>query len=521
MPEVGIYLGIEKICITEIKEDKSVVNLSIPQARISGSESEQKIPDETEILTVLKDGLAKSMISPSNANVSLAGEDLIIRTFDLPIFLSRKELGYDTIAFEVKKYIPFRIEDLVFDFRLLTHRKDKKILVLFMGIRKKMLDKYLSIFKQLQIGINSIEYAGFSLLRLLRLGGLKDNGVVGFLNLDLDEEINFSVCYNGFPLFCRDIILMHRLETEASADEGGFGEGDQASLKEMLADKLKSEMRISLDFFRRKFPTMPIEKIIILNSLQFQEGITSFLSENLGISVIPLETSKFLGKGKDIESNLSLVKSYAVAISKKQRLRYPINFLSPASKKEAGLSSQAFPITITGLKINPRVIIGAFLIIILTVGWTWLKRLPLENELKLIMANRPQIEGVSGQQGFPALSNLERDYIEKIKIMERIVKDRFYLTEAMNAVCRLMPQGAWLTSFSFHRLEEKLQFSLEGLVFLSDPDKEFAAVNDIILGLKNDSNFNQHFKEINVVSMEKTELTKLNVEITKFKISCR
>lgn len=518
MSEVGIYFGVETICITEIKDNKSVVNVSIPHARTTTSESEQKVPDETKIASALKEALAKNNISPSNVNVGLAGEDLIIRTFDLPIFLSRKDLGYDTISFEAKKYIPFKIDDLVFSFRLLVHRKDKKILVLFVGIRKKIFDKFLSIFKQLQIGVNLVEYSGYSLLRILRLGAIRDKGVVGLLNLDLEEEVNFSVCYNGFPLFSRDIILIHRLEADISAGEGGSEEEGKASLRAMFVDKLKSEMRISLDFFRRKFPTMPLEKIIVFNAPESQQAIITFLSENLGVSVIPLVLSKFLSK--DIETNPSLVKSYAAAVSKKQRLRYPINFLSPAVKKDIGLGSQGFPITITDLKINPKAAIVAVLIIVLTLGWTRLKRSPLENELKLIMTNRPQIEGVSDEQSFAALSNLEQEYVKKIKIMEELVGKRFYLTEAMNTVCRLMPQGTWLTSFSFRSQQDKSQFSLEGVVFLSDPDKEFAAVNDIVLGLKNDSRFNQHFKEINVVSMEKTVLSKLKIEATKFTISC-
>ncbi len=503
MSEFGIYFGTRIINITEVKGKKALVNISIPQERIINPELEQKNPDEAQIVNALKGEFAKNEISPSNVSIALPAEDIIVRTFDLPIFLSKKELDYSTIAFEAKKYIPFKIEDIVFDFRLYRDRKDKKNLVLFVGIKKEILNRYLSIFKQLQIRIRLIEYAGFSIMRLLKLGGIKDTGVIGLLNVDLEEETNFLVCQNGFSLFSRDINLFPRSE----------GETESAFI-----EKLKSEIRISLDFFRRKFPTKSLEKVIVLSLPQYQTEIAALI-KNLGLSTTPLVISKFLGR--DLEFSGTLAKSYAVAISNIQRSRFPMDLLKPAMKKEEGLPGQALPVAIAAIRIKPKVVLLASLIILLSVGWGLIRRLPLENELKIIGVVQPKIEGISGQQSFASLANLEREYIDKRDVMEGVVRNRFYLTKAMDVIPRLMPSGTWLTSFSFQSLSGKLEFNLEGLVSLADPDEEFAAVNDIVSGLKNDPNFNQYFKVINVVSMERIELTKPKLEVTKFAILCR
>ncbi len=503
MSEFGIYFGTEVINVTEVEKKKPLLDVFIPQTRIINSVSIPKDSDEAKMANTLKEEFAKNKISPNDINVTLAGEDLIIRTFDLPIFLSKRELGHRAIAFEAKKYIPFKVDELTFDFQLYPDRKDKKILVLFVGIKRGILNKYLSIFEQLQIKIKSIEYAGFSTLRFLRLGGLKDKGILVFINVDLKEGSNFLVCQNGFPLFSRDITLIPISEAE---------------LESNLMERLTNEIRISLDFFRRKFPTKTLDKVIISSSPQLQTAIAALIKDS-DLQAVSLETAKFLSK--DFGFSTALAKSYAVAISTTQRLRFPINLLKPLVEKEEEPSTTALPIKITEIKINYRVAVFASLIILSSLVWGWLKRAPIENELRIIRANQPKIEGISNQLDLPALADLEKKYINNRNIMEGVVKDRLYLSEIMDIVPRLIPQGAWLASFSFRATENRLALDLQGVVSLTDPDKEFAAVNDIVLGFKNNPRFSRYFKEIAVVSMERTKLSRLKSEATKFEIICR
>ncbi|MGD9015199.1 MAG: pilus assembly protein PilM [Candidatus Omnitrophota bacterium] len=523
MSEFGIYFGTEVINITEFKGKREApLFLSISKARVANLVTEKKSEKDSEkktdedskaaiatsmLANILKEELSKNNISPHSINVALAGEELIIRTFDLPIFMSKKELEYPAIAFEAKKYIPFKIEDLVFDFRLLPDKKNKRILVLFVGIKTETLSKYFSLFEELQIRVKLIEYAGFSLLRLLKSSGLKDKGTLGFLNIDLKEETNFVVCQNGFPLFSRDIVLLSKSEGESKLD--------------LLMNKMKSEIRISLDYFRRKFPTESLKNLIVLSPPKLQEQI-NILAKDLDLSAIPLETSNFLDK--NIEFSTALVKSYATAISHKQRLRYSINLLRPAIQKEGikGLPIPALSSILKIVKINSKVALIAVLIIIFTIGWGLRRILPLENALRITKINQPKIEGISDKKTLSALKKLNKERLKKIEVMKDVLENRFYLTEAVDIIPYLMPQGTWLVSLTFEAKDEGLEFGLEGAVMLDDSDEEFAAVNDLVLALRNDPKFNQHFREINIVSMEKGALSKkTEAEVTRFVILCR
>lgn len=519
--EYGIYFGTEVISITEAKEKKATLNISRPLSRIISSEPEQKIPDEAKIVSALRDEFKKNGICPTHASIALSGEDLIIRTFDLPIFLSKKELS-GAITFEAKKYIPFKIEELIFDFGLYPDRKNKKILVLFVGMKKEILNKYLSIFKELNIRPILIEYAGFSALRLLKLAGLKDSGLLGFLIVDLEEETNFVVCQNGFPLFSRDITLIPKSETRRTEEGIVLKKPAEISstAKLIFMEKLKSEIRISLDFFRRKFPTKPLDRVIILSKYQFQSEVATLIKD-LGLTSINLDISKLLSKG--LEFSCALAKSFAAATSNAVKTSFAVNLLKLAVKKEpvTRAPSGVLPVAIAALPVSPKVILIAFLAIILTQWWGWHKRVSLEKELKVIVAGQPKIEGVSSQQDLKSISDQEKELSNKVDVMQRVVENRFYFTRALNIFPQIMPQGAWLVSISYQTRRDKLELTLEGVVFLADPEKEFAAVNDIVLGLKNNSEFSSRFKEIEVTSMERVVSKRIELEATKFVLSCR
>src|SRR3989338_4731447 len=180
MNSLGIYFGPKVIGIVETKGKKIIHNISIPQTTISTGELEEKVPSDVkliEIIALINADLRRNKIESREAALCLSGKDLIIRTFEVPL-LTREELQ-SAINFEARKYIPFKVEDLITDFRLKPEKATHTSLVLFMGIKKETLDRYVSILSQLDIKMSSIEYSAFSVLRALRLAKFSEKGVIG------------------------------------------------------------------------------------------------------------------------------------------------------------------------------------------------------------------------------------------------------------------------------------------------------------------------------------------------------
>src|SRR4030042_2071466 len=199
MSVLGVYFGSSVISLVESK-NKRPLNLSqVPLSLVAPVDlTEEKVPLEIKLGTLLKDELVANKIEAKEAVIILSGKDLIIRNFDMPL-LSREELQ-TAVNFEVKKYIPFRVEELVLDFQRKVDKSSHRNNILFAGIKKEALGKYLAILSQLGLKVNSIEYAGFSILRLLKLIGIKTNGVIAVVAADLvkDDETNFMVNEDGF-----------------------------------------------------------------------------------------------------------------------------------------------------------------------------------------------------------------------------------------------------------------------------------------------------------------------------------
>ena len=145
MNTLGVYFGPQLISIVETKGKKPINYTKVSQATVSAGEIlEEKVPAPLKLIALLKDELMQNNIEANEAVVSISGKDLIVRTFEMPI-LPRQELD-TAVNFEVKKYIPFKIEDLISDFQYKLDKTIQKTRVLFVGIKKEVLDNYLNIF---------------------------------------------------------------------------------------------------------------------------------------------------------------------------------------------------------------------------------------------------------------------------------------------------------------------------------------------------------------------------------------
>ncbi|MCX5702878.1 MAG: pilus assembly protein PilM [Candidatus Omnitrophica bacterium] len=510
MNSVGIYFGPKLTSIIEAKGKKIVNNIIIPQSAISAGELEEKVPVEVrglEMVALLKEELRKNRIEAKEATICLSGKDLIIRTLEMPV-LPREELK-NAINFEAKKYIPFRVEDLVSDFQLKFDKISHTNIVLFVGIKKEVLDRYISIFKQLDIKINSIEYSAFSVLRLLRLAGSGSKGIVGILasDLNLEDETNFIVLEDGFPLFSRDIALTSGPEDLGKPEELGPG----AAL-----EKLKTEIRVSLDYYHRKFPTKNIKKIFFLSNQDYRLNLETIMTE-IGLSGQFIGISKYIGKA--MPYSLSSIKGYSSSLSRAIKTDLRLNLL--AAKAQAGLlKEQAALPFLKGLKLDYRVAALGLLICIAAFGYGYYRMQELRKGLYSIRSSQAAVVTVNPETTYDDLTSVDSKYKIRLDTLDNLIKKQLYITELLDAVPAIMPKGAWLTKFSFSREQEtRLELALEGTVYLEDSGKEFEAVNRFLADLKATPNFIKYFREINISSVQRKQLDKTTV--TNFLILCR
>ncbi len=509
MSTLGVYFGPQLVSIVEIKGNKQINYIQVPLSMVSAGEPlEEKVPASVKLVALIKDELMQHDIEAKEAIVSISGKDLIVRTFEMPI-LSRQELD-TAVNFEVKKYIPFKIEDLVTDFQYKLDKSIQKTRVLFVGIKKEVLDNYLHILSQLDIRVKSIEYSAFSILRLLKLANVKEKGIIAVVNIELtkEDEGNFVVLDNGFPLFSRDLSLIGGYEEVLKAEE---------TQQSVILEKLKREIQISLDYYDRKFPGKNISKIFFVTNPNYRADLDGFIKD-LGLGINFIDINKYIDK--PIPFSLAFVKGYSSSLFKID-VGVKINLLLAKEKLAKKTAQKVSEPLSPAMRLKSDIIVTAvcFLILIAVFLFGKYRRLPVEKELHNIINDRPAVSSVSKLISYKELVDINSNYKMKAGVMDGIIKSRLYVTPLLDAIPRVIPKGVQLVSLSFKEVEEKTELILEGTAYVGNGDKELELVNTFLSLLKENSVLSRYFKEMSVVSTGQKQVDKMT--ITNFVISCQ
>jgi hypothetical protein len=512
MSTLGVYFGLKAITVVETKGRKVTNHFAFARSFFSSDEHlEEKAPDEIKIVTLFKDEIRKNKIAEREATICLSGKDLIIRNFEIPV-LPLDELR-SAIMFEARKYIPFRVEELVFDFQVQLDKVSRRNLVLFAGIKKEVLDKYLSTLSQLNLKVNAIEYSAFSVLRFIQLAGVAGKGIVGILSADFEEEdeVHFTILENGFPLFSRDIALIGRTE--------GIGTTEKLDPVRVL-DKLKTEIHISLDYYDRKLPTKNIETAFLLCSGEYRQTLEAAIKE-MGLSVHFIEARQFMPSA--LPFNLSFIKSYSCSLSKTVKGKFTIDMLSAknmaakASKETTAAEGLAI---LSGIKLSPAALLVGLCILGGTFAYGKYREAPLKKAFNQLLAARPAVANVNPAATAQELVKIIAGHKDKMSVMERFINRHIYITHQLDVIPRAIPEGVWLTDFAYKEFENKIELELIGWARAGDGDKELKLINKFLSNLKANPGFAKDFKEANIVGIDRA-VADGKVSGTRFDIVAR
>lgn len=492
MNYLGIYFGTKDINLVELNGRRIINNIRLPHPSLAIAELEEKVPADIKLMAMLKDAFRTHRISAPEAFFCVSGQDLIIRTFELPL-LPQSELR-SAVNFEAKKYIPFKLEELDYDFQVLFNKKNKTSLILFVGIKKDVLANYVSIAKQLNVKVDILEYSAFSALRFLKLSGLSDSGTLATLCYDLNSEddANFTVFENGFSLFSRDFVL--------TGEPAGFeqtAESDLAAKRE----KLKNEIKVSLDYYNRKFPDRGIKNIFVIADKQSTQVLSPFFAEST-IPVKIVETQKVLGKA--VEYSSVLAKSFSAALFKAAPLKIKIDLIASRTKSaEASTASGKALHLLEGLKLDFKFVIFGLLICAGVFGYGLMRNNPVQEEITAIKSKRVKISSVDSGATLDELSALGAKYKKKVTVLDNLIKNQLYATYPLDVIPGALPEGVWLDRFNLNqRNDSGADLSISGQVYLEDSENEFKAVNTFLNNLKNNPVFIKYFKNITIKSID-------------------
>lgn len=505
---VGIYTSAKYVDIAALSGSLNTPQLlNFIREEIPDMPSKEPEADEQKRLSARQDlvalairaGLKKLKVGPpAGVYTVLPPSDTMVRYFSMPQ-LPKSERD-KAVRFEAKKYIPFKIDEIVSDFKIFPSPKHKKTAeVFFIAATKKNLDSQLELFKKAQTAAIGVDIVLFALIRLLLLEKkvqAKESAAV--LYIDNDKSFaSIHVINKGMPFLSRDFKI--------SIDD-----------KEALFEKLASELRVLLGYFHRQNPQAEVTKIIVCGESLYT-GLEAFIADELKIITETLEQLKAIKvKGPD-KPPLSSIIAIGTALGGLGRSPYSIN-LSPIARiiKKKKLTKILLVESATALLI----ILAVFLL-------SNFRLREILDEFNAVKEKGANLPAETTDLGVEQLYHLKKKKLDEIEFLWLMLNNRISWAEKLGRIARAVPDGLWINNlnaqdgFADKGSDEYppglgrtiyitgSSFSLEGAKELDDITKFFTS-------LKEDTVFMHYFDTITLGSIDRTEL--YNYPITSFKI---
>ena len=504
---IGIFFGIDNLEIAEI-ENKNLIDQYCTPYVLSPEEKEASFNeiDKNKLAAVLQKVLKENAIETKDAIVSLPIRNIILRSFFMPI-MPREELEYSAIKFEAKKYIPFRLENLVYDYQSCRLKEDKgrKLRILFVGIKKELLEKYSFALEQSDLKIKYIEPSAVSLLRALIFKEKADRRQTQAVVEVNNRGGNIIISDNGIPTFINDF------EFSTTTSE------EHQMQNDILLAKLANDIRLAVDYYQRHTSKTKIGSIVLCYEEISQEVIDG-LEREIDIPIISVETKEILGL--EDSAKIGLLHAYGAGMRNYVSAGITIDLnRASAVVNKAELLEALGPESLTPRQIKKliqTVIIAAILVCAFFL-FNLRQVLSLKSQIsKQRIEVKPELISLSK-------GKLEKKLIEvkkKIGVFSSIKKEKTF-TPLLNTLPKLLPEGVWLKTLSFNAKVEKdvKELNISGSCYTEDHSMQINVINQFVLNLKKNLLFSKEFKAIDIASITQQEVD--SWVVTDFALICK
>lgn len=309
---VGVDIGSNSVKLIQLKPAKKGYELlklgiaPLPHEVIV----ENAIMNASVASDVIRSLLASQKISRAKDAVSsVSGHSVIIKKILLPI-MEAKELK-ESITFDAEQYIPFDINDVNLDFRILRNSPDEEgqMEVLLVAAKTEMLDDLCTVLTEAGLHPMMVDVDAFAVQNMFEYNYSVEEGKT-FALINIGASLtNINIVSDGLSNFVRDINVGGNLYTEEiqkrlnitfeEAEELKLGgtlqveEGETTQAEEgsqevsgilnLISENLAIEIQRSLDFYVTTGSGNDIARIYLTGGTTKIPGLAAMLANKIGI----------------------------------------------------------------------------------------------------------------------------------------------------------------------------------------------------------------------------------------------
>ncbi len=318
--QFGIFWGKNNLSIVSLVAGKPGATFGVPLPRDAGGSSIEAgpfSPTGMEIISLIQNTFRQHKLGSGTAYVSLPTRDIIFRSFVIPWMQPNEVKG--VVDFEASKYVPFALNDLSYSFYPMTVTEGnlRRIRIIFVAIKKAVLESYRQILEQAALRVHIAEPATLSLIRIMAAKELlPKEETVALIEIG-DELGNIIVVDHHMPQFVREFQLNIPGAKQESPDP------------QALMTRMMNEVRISLNYFNRQEERFKVKKMLILSSADSAEMIRR-LEDDLHMPASAITTDSILANASSPDVNF--LKAYGAVLYPSFNLPADLNLLEIKTK---------------------------------------------------------------------------------------------------------------------------------------------------------------------------------------------
>lgn len=506
---VGVYLGPEYVDVIQIEGSahNAKVLAFVREKIVDTSKAEQvsaQVSHEECVSVAINEALNKIQGRAGDVYSVLSHNNTVIRNFSMPKLPNTEQ--NQAVIFEAKKYIPFNLTDIMNDFRIVNHPKDKKTMdIFFFASHKDMINKTVEIFNKAKsrvVGLDIIPFALFRGLSYLKKTSAKETIIVIYVDND-KRSVSVCVIDKGLPFLERDI-------TVSSAD------------KDAYLEKIISELRVSFDYYHSHSVNAEISRIIICGEDVYFKELAAYVYEEVKIETEVVGDLKKLKGSAEVPASSLLAMGIALGGFKKSL--FSLNF-SPVA------------VIIRKRKIAKGLILEGISAVLFLAGifllcYFWVNN--VKGLLESVKADGVSLPADTTGKNSEVLSIIKINKSKELKFLRSLMDERTYLTRKFSALAYDIPEDVWINSIRCQNSfvvsaasvdNQKISYpskqgviiSIEGGAFTMDNEQEGELINNFFEVLQADNNFMNNLKTINLGSIKREAVSNFSYSVYQLK----
>jgi type IV pilus assembly protein PilM len=467
---VGLDIGSSAVKAIEVKPSGKgfkVVSYGLepipPDSIVDGA-----IIDGSAVADAIRRLFESRKIKTKDVVASLSGNAVIVKKISLPP-MTEAELA-ESIYWEAEQYIPFDIQDVNIDYKILDPGgADKSTMdVLLVAAKKEKIADYTGVIAQAGRTAVAVDADAFALQRAYQANyGVEPGQIIALLNTGASAT-NINIIAGDQSIFTRDVSIGGNGYTEAlqkelnlpfdSADALKRGQDldgvkyeDARPVLRAVSDNVMLEIQKTFDFFKATTGNDHIDRIVVSGGGSRIEGFIEQVKERFNVEVEPFDPFRniaFDAKKFGDPAEAAATAAIALGLALRSSSGKVVNLLAVERERTKRRS--------IGLQPAHKVAIAAALILILAaVGtgwryWSVRQRLTsLDAEIAAAEAETRRLRTLlSDVQKFEARRTQLQ---QRVALIEELRKGQGGPVRMLDAISRAVPDRLWLVQLTQKR----------------------------------------------------------------------